>query len=293
MIERFCKKLDCTASHGLNTHPSVPMSRNKNNGNVAFLFFQLGLQLQTRHPWHAAVHDQARGFAMQIGFEELLRGSEAPCRKPRRLQKVAQRILHGLIVINDRNQFGRLLQLHARRVARLHITEQSNFRRTKLDFSRLEPYFRWIEIRHRQAETETVYQDLSLSAILTNSGKDLACIFFMTWLRYILMVASLAPSSAATCLLSIPETTRFITSRSRTLSCSWRCCSSANCCSFSRRMRDRVRDRWTASSRSCCLNGFVRNSTAPDFIAFTDIGTSAWAERKIMGILILPFFSSC
>jgi len=47
------------------------------------------------------------------------------------------------------------------------------------------------------------YEDLSLSAILTSSGKDLACIFFMTWLRYILTVASLAPSSAATCLLKI------------------------------------------------------------------------------------------
>src|SRR6202046_3224521 len=83
-----------TSAHCLNTHPSGPMSSNKNNGNVAFLFFQLGLQLQTRHPWHADVNDQARGFAMQIGFEELLRGSEAPCRKPRRLQKIAQSILH-------------------------------------------------------------------------------------------------------------------------------------------------------------------------------------------------------
>ena len=55
--------------------------------------------------------------------------------------------------------------------------------------------------------------DFSLSAILTSSGKDLASIFFITWLRCILTVASLAPSSAAICLLSIAETTRFITSR--------------------------------------------------------------------------------
>src|SRR5260370_31466112 len=39
--------------------------------------------------------------------------------------------------------------------------------------------------------------DLSLSAILTSSGKDLVCIFFIAWLRFILTVASLAPSSAA------------------------------------------------------------------------------------------------
>src|SRR3984957_2712237 len=67
--------------------------------------------------------------------------------------------------------------------------------------------------------------DLSLSAILTSSGKDWACIFFITWLRCILTVASLAASSAAICLLSIPETTRFITSRSRTLNALYRCCS--------------------------------------------------------------------
>ena len=119
------------------------------------------------------------------------------------------------------------------------------------------------------------YKNLSLSAILTSSGKDLACIFFMTWLRYILTVASLAPSSAATCLFSIPETTSFITSRSRTLSLSLRFRSSSNSRSFSRRMRARASARWTASKRSCYLNGLVRNSIAPDFIAFTDIGTSA------------------
>src|ERR1700730_12614263 len=49
--------------------------------------------------------------------------------------------------------------------------------------------------------------DLSLSAILTSSGKDLACIFFITWLRCILTVASLGSSSAAICLLSIAEPT--------------------------------------------------------------------------------------
>src|SRR3984885_1875488 len=274
MIERFCKKLDCAASHGLNTHPGVSMSSNKNDGNVAFLFFQPVLQLQTRHLWHPDVNDQARGFTMQIGFEELLRGSEAPCCKPRRLQKVAQRILHGFIIVNDRNQFGHSVHRHEARLTSLTRLEQSNFGRTKLDFSRLDRYFRWIGDSMPTGGSHC-YKDLSLSAILTSSGKDLACIFFMTWLRYILTVASLAPSSAATCLLSIPETTRFITSRSRTLSLSQRCRNSVNSRSLSRSMRARVRDRWTASSRSCCLNGLVRNSTAPDFMALTDIGTSA------------------
>ena len=44
---------------------------------------------------------------MQIRLEEIFRASEADlCRKPGRLHKVAQRILHGLIVINDRKSFG-------------------------------------------------------------------------------------------------------------------------------------------------------------------------------------------
>jgi len=72
MIERFCKKLDCTPSHGLNTHPGISMSGNKNDRNITFFFFQPGLQLQTRHPRHADVNDQARGPAVQVGFEERL-----------------------------------------------------------------------------------------------------------------------------------------------------------------------------------------------------------------------------
>ena len=70
MIERFCKELDCTLSHGLNPHPGISVSGNKDDGNVAFLLFQPGLQLQTRHLRHADVNDQARGPAMRIGFEE-------------------------------------------------------------------------------------------------------------------------------------------------------------------------------------------------------------------------------
>jgi hypothetical protein len=49
--------------------------------------------------------------------------------------------------------------------------------------------------------------NLSWSAILTSSGKDLAYIFFSAWLRCIVTVVSLAPSSAPTCSFNIPETT--------------------------------------------------------------------------------------
>src|SRR5712671_1553855 len=58
----------------------------------------------------------------------------------------------------------------------------------------------------------------SFAAILTNSASDSACIFRITCPRWIFTVISLVPSSKAICLLSMPETTRPITSRSRAVS---------------------------------------------------------------------------
>src|SRR5580700_11080369 len=58
-------------------------------------------------------------------------------------------------------------------------------------------------------------ESLSLSAMRSKSTTDPACIFCITWPRWIFTVASLAPIADAICLLSIPETTRVITSRSR------------------------------------------------------------------------------
>src|ERR1700678_696130 len=58
-------------------------------------------------------------------------------------------------------------------------------------------------------------ENLSLSVMRTNSISDSACIFRITLPRWIFTVASLAPISEAICLLSIPDTTRPMTSRSR------------------------------------------------------------------------------
>jgi hypothetical protein len=70
MIEWFCEQLDCTLFHGLSPYLGIVKRSNKDDGNVAFLLFQPGLQLQTRHLRHKDLNDQARGPAMQIGFEE-------------------------------------------------------------------------------------------------------------------------------------------------------------------------------------------------------------------------------
>ena len=48
----------------------------------------------------------------------------------------------------------------------------------------------------------------------------------------------------------------------------------------------------TASRRSCARTGSEKNSTAPAFMAFTDIGMSPWPVMKIIGMLICIFASS-
>jgi hypothetical protein len=45
MIKWFREELDRTLSHCSNPHPSVSMGSDEDDRNVAFLFFQPGLQL--------------------------------------------------------------------------------------------------------------------------------------------------------------------------------------------------------------------------------------------------------
>jgi len=79
MIERFREELDRARSHRLNPHPDISMRSNEDDWDIAFLFFQPGLQLQTRHLRHKDVSDQARGLTVQTGLQEFFRGSKAPC----------------------------------------------------------------------------------------------------------------------------------------------------------------------------------------------------------------------
>src|SRR5258708_1701171 len=55
MIEWFCKELNCTLSQRLNPHPGIPVGRDEDDRNIAFLLFQPGLQLQTRHLRHTDI----------------------------------------------------------------------------------------------------------------------------------------------------------------------------------------------------------------------------------------------
>jgi hypothetical protein len=179
MIERFGQELDCSTPHGLNTHAGVSVSGDEDDRHVAILFLQPGLQIQTRHFRHTDVNDQARSLVMQIGFEEFFGRSKAPGGQSCCLHQVVQRILHGLIVIDDCYQFGCPICRHMARVESSLRLEQPNFGRAKLDLSKQNATFDGLAIRCREAGLIS-FHDLSLSAILTRSGKDLACIFFMT-----------------------------------------------------------------------------------------------------------------
>jgi hypothetical protein len=55
--------------------------------------------------------------------------------------------------------------------------EQSNLRLTEPDFRRLDPYYRYFGEGNIDSRKVGYVMDFSLSAILTNSGKDLASIF--------------------------------------------------------------------------------------------------------------------
>src|SRR5208337_1833839 len=65
---------------------------------------------------------------------------------------------------------------------------------------------------------------------------------------------------------------------------SYRRRSSASSARPSRAARSRSIACRIASNRSWSSNGFVRNSTAPAFIARTDVGTSPWPVTNTMGI---------
>jgi hypothetical protein len=58
----------------------------------------------------------------------------------------------------------------------------------------------------------------NLSVIRTRSASEFACILRMTLPRWIFTVTSLVPSSDATCLFSMPDATKYITSRSLAVS---------------------------------------------------------------------------
>jgi hypothetical protein len=119
--------------------------------------------------------------------------------------------------------------------------------------------------------------------MLTKSGKERALIFAMTLPRCALTVISLIPSSPPTCLFNNPETTSAITSRSRGVKSSCRCCNSASsaCCPNAALLRATASE--IAAKSIASSMGLVKNSMAPAFIALTVVGMSLLPVMKMMG----------
>src|SRR5436309_4631720 len=123
-------------------------------------------------------------------------------------------------------------------------------------------------------------------AIFTRSATDPAFILRITLPRWAFTVISLMPSSPPTCLFNFPETTNVMTSRSRRLSDPWRSRSSRISASWPSALRLRSMAFRMAPNMTPSPNGLVRNSTAPAFMAWTDIGTAPWPVMKMMGMSV-------
>jgi hypothetical protein len=94
-----------------------------------------------------------------------------------------------------------------------------------------------------------------------------------TWpggLGYAALHCMQAITSGSRCSSASPRRSAHAASAYRT-----RCTGFATACSASRRARSCAIASWIASNKSCSRTGLVRNSTAPPFMARTDIGTSA------------------
>jgi len=131
-----------------------------------------------------------------------------------------------------------------------------------------------------------------VSAIFTKSASDLAPIFRVAWPRCTFTVISVTPISAATCLFNSPPVTHAMTSCSRGVRESNLARNAETAFSFSRLTFARSMPDCTASNKSWSRKGLVRNSTAPAFIALTDIGMSPWPVMNMTGISILALANS-
>src|SRR5258706_4269455 len=77
----------------------------KHNRNLLPAKHQLALEIRSGHSRHGDVEDQALGLADGIGREEFLCRRKHRDRKAEFAQQVRQRLAHGLVVIDDRNQW--------------------------------------------------------------------------------------------------------------------------------------------------------------------------------------------
>src|SRR3954463_15122646 len=72
VAERLEQALCCTLFEQSWAHRLIPVSGNKNNGNLLPATLQLPLEIGSGHSRHGNVEDQTSGLADVVGIQELL-----------------------------------------------------------------------------------------------------------------------------------------------------------------------------------------------------------------------------
>jgi hypothetical protein len=72
VVEWLREKLHRTCSHSLRPHLFITVRRDEDVGIWQHSSVQFGLQIQAGHSRHTDIRDQARGFVLMSGLQELL-----------------------------------------------------------------------------------------------------------------------------------------------------------------------------------------------------------------------------
>src|SRR5260370_33904635 len=150
------------------------------------------LKLQTAHPGHLEIDDQALGKAMRQCRKKILSRFECLYTEGPRPKQPTQTLEHGRIIINYGNPGG-------------------NFRHERL----WRRNWASVELTVGPIRRDLYFEIWALSAMRTRSATVRTPSFPTIRLRCTLMVFSTVPRSAAVSFLSRPATTWVSTSRSR------------------------------------------------------------------------------
>src|ERR1051326_391710 len=103
--ERLGQKLHRSSFHGSDRHRNVPMSGNKNDGNMNVGLEQFLLEIQAAHTRQSNVKHQTAGSIHPLAAQKLLRGTEQLHLQTHRCQQVLERFTNAGVVINNKHDW--------------------------------------------------------------------------------------------------------------------------------------------------------------------------------------------
>src|SRR5581483_9314130 len=104
LAEWLEQALHCTPFQHPRTHSLVFHTGDEDDWNLLPAKRQFLLEIEPGHARHGDVEDQTSGLADAIGREELFRRRERLGCKAELPQQVGQRLAHGLVVVDDRDE---------------------------------------------------------------------------------------------------------------------------------------------------------------------------------------------